>query len=196
MIYRNDSGTRIGSLANAIKYFNSKNTKIRFLCNGGMYNKSHAPVGLYIENGQLISPLDTQSGLGNFYLQPNGVFGIDNMDKPFIVETKKIKYSNAIKYATQSGPMLLVNGAINKAFNSNSTNKYIRNGVGILPNKQLIFVISTVPVSFYALAKYFKDAGCDNALYLDGHVSRAYCPSENLYQKDGDFGVIVGVCSL
>ena len=48
-------------------------------------------------------------------------------------------------------------------------------------------------INFYNFAKYFKDIGCINALYLDGFVSRTYLPEKNWKQEDGNFGVIVGV---
>ncbi|MBP6659490.1 MAG: phosphodiester glycosidase family protein, partial [Chitinophagales bacterium] len=74
-----------------------------------------------------------------------------------------------------------------------STKLNIRNGVGILQNGNPIFVMSKQEVSFYDFAKYFKKIGCENALYLDGFVSRTYLPEKNWIQTDGNFGVIIGV---
>jgi uncharacterized protein YigE (DUF2233 family) len=34
---------------------------------------------------------------------------------------------------------------------------------------------------------------CQNALYLDGFVSRTYLPEKAWKQVDGNFGVIIGV---
>lgn len=65
--------------------------------------------------------------------------------------------------------------------------------MGILPNGKMVFVLSKKEVNFYEFAKYFKDFGCKNALYLDGFVSRAYLPSENWIQTDGNFGVLFAV---
>jgi uncharacterized protein YigE (DUF2233 family) len=53
--------------------------------------------------------------------------------------------------------------------------------------------MSKKEINFYAFASLFKSLGCENALYLDGFVSRAYFPEENWIQKDGDFGVIIGI---
>ena len=53
--------------------------------------------------------------------------------------------------------------------------------------------MSKQEVSFYDFAKYFKKIGCENALYLDGFVSRTYLPEKNWIQTDGNFGVIIGV---
>lgn len=98
-----------------------------------------------------------------------------------------------IKFATQSGPMLVVNGLIHTAFRDGSTNLHIRNGVGILPDNKVIFAMSKKEINFYDFAKYFQSLGCKNALYLDGFVSRTYLPEKEWTQTDGDFGVMIGV---
>jgi uncharacterized protein YigE (DUF2233 family) len=48
-------------------------------------------------------------------------------------------------------------------------------------------------INLYDFATYFKDAGCKNALYLDGFVSRAYLPAKQWVQTDGAFGAMFGV---
>lgn len=164
-----------------------------FAMNGGMYNKDLSPQGLYIENGVVKSEIDTlKKGYGNFYLQPNGIFYITKDNKPVILPTNNIKKLDHIAYATQSGPMLLINGKIHSKFNQGSPNLHIRNGVGILPNGNLLFAISKEKVNFFDFASYFRKKGCENALYLDGFVSRAYLPSAKWEQLDGNFGVIIG----
>jgi uncharacterized protein YigE (DUF2233 family) len=89
--------------------------------------------------------------------------------------------------------MLVINGQIHPAFKQGSPNKNIRNGVGVLPDGTILFVLSKQAVNFYDLANYFKKLGCNNALYLDGFVSRAYLPDKNWLQLDGEFGVIFGL---
>jgi len=88
--------------------------------------------------------------------------------------------------------MLLIEGKIHPKFNKDSENLHIRNGVGILPNGNLLFAMSKEEVNFYRLAEFFKDNKCENALYLDGFVSRTFLPSKNWIQEDGNFGVIIG----
>jgi uncharacterized protein YigE (DUF2233 family) len=89
--------------------------------------------------------------------------------------------------------MLLIDGRINPIFSENSNNTYIRNGVGILPNNELIFAISKNKVTFFDFANYFKEQGCTNALYLDGYVSKAYMPKQGVEQLDGQLGVLIGI---
>ena len=89
--------------------------------------------------------------------------------------------------------MLIHNNKINPVFTQGSSNINVRNAVGILPNGNAYFAMSTYPVSFYDFAKHFKDKGCSQALYFDGFVSRSFCPQLNYVQLDGNFGVMVAV---
>ena len=165
-----------------------------FAVNGGMFNKNNSPQGLYIENGEVISELDTlYGGYGNFYLQPNGLFYLTDKMKPVICKTKDFNSSPNISYATQSGPMLVIDTKIHPKFKEGSENMHIRNGVGILPDGTLLFAMSKKIINFYDFASYFKENGCVNALYLDGYVSRTYLPSKNWEQNGIDFGVIIAV---
>ena len=166
--------------------------------NGGMYLKDGSPQGLYIENGRKIKPLDTkESGYGNFYLQPNGVFYVT--DKTGVVCTSKEyqKTSPNPKFATQSGPLLVINDQIHSKFKEGSQYLHIRNGVGIDKDGNVVFAISNNKVNLFDFAMLFKEKlSCKNALYLDGYVSRAYIPQLGRVQLDGNFGVLVGVSQL
>ncbi len=189
--WKDDQG-RIFKTIGAVKnQLDKQGKKMVFAMNGGMFKPGNEPVGLYIEKGKLLTPLDTSTSAGNFYLKPNGVYYIDNNGKAAIAETGKFIINNNIRFATQSGPMLLTDGKMHTAFNKNSQNLQIRNGVGILPNGNTVFAMSTEKVSFYNFAQFFSKLGCRNALYLDGSISRMYCPEKNILQTDGDFGVII-----
>jgi uncharacterized protein YigE (DUF2233 family) len=192
---KDGKGVNFGSIANLKAWLNQRKTELVFATNGGMYKTNKSPLGLYIQDEILISPIDRNSGDGNFYLKPNGIFYLTKNDKAFICKTEDFQVSKKIKYATQSGPMLVIDGETHKAFNKNSTNLNIRNGVGILPNNEILFAMSKKGINFYEFAEFFKSKGCKNALYLDGFVSRTYCPKQNWIQTDGDFGVIIGVVS-
>ncbi|WP_294316471.1 phosphodiester glycosidase family protein [uncultured Chryseobacterium sp.] len=170
-----------------------KSEKLKFAMNGGMFSINNIPKGLYIENFKVLHPIDTLSGKGNFNLQPNGIFYLTKNNEAGIIESKAFTHDSHIKYATQSGPLLLINKKINPIFKKDSKNTNIRNGVGILKNGNIIFIMSKDEVNFYNFASVFKDAGCEKALYLDGFVSRTYYPEKRWIQEDGDFGVMIGV---
>ena len=193
LYWKDDKQINFKSILNLKNWLDGRHQKLLFAMNGGMYKPDNSPQGLFIENQIAISPLDTSSGSGNFYLKPNGVFYITTKNIPAVCSSTKFKDNGEIKYATQSGPMLVVDGQIHPAFKEGSTNLNIRNGVGILPDDKIIFAMSKKEINFYDFANYFKSLGCKNALYLDGLVSRTYLPEKKWTQTDGNFGVIIGV---
>ncbi len=195
--WKDKDGNSYVSFKNLKSKLDKENKQLIFAMNGGMYTKDWTPQGLYIENGIPMAKIDTlTSGYGNFYLQPNGIFYLTRDHTPIICTTAKFRSNADIKYATQSGPMLLIEGKIHSKFNKGSANVHIRNGVGILPNGNLLFAMSKEKINFYDFASYFKQNGCKNALYLDGFVSRTYLPSKNWEQLDGNFVVIIAETKL
>lgn len=193
LYWKDDSGHIIGNFQQLKAYLDHKNSRLVFAMNGGMFKTGYTPVGLFIQQQKTITPLDTSSGNGNFYLKPNGVFYITKDNNAVICTTTDFADKGQVKFATQSGPMLLIDGAIHPAFKKGSANVNIRNGVGLLPGNKLVFAMSKEPISFYDFADYFKSLGCKNALYLDGFVSRTYLPEKDWIQTDGNFGVLIGV---
>ena len=167
---------------------------LSFAMNAGMYDTNLRPIGLYVENGVEAKKLNRRSGSGNFHLKPNGVFYIAG-EKAGVLDTDTYAKSG-IKpdFATQSGPMLVVNGKIHPKFSANGTSLKIRNGVGVLDDHSAMFVISNDPVGFYDFASLFKDQlGCKNALFLDGSISSLY--SSDISSVGGylPMGPMVGV---
>lgn len=191
--WKNDSTKLINSLQNLKDYVSSKGCELSFAMNAGMFHADFYPVGLFIQEGTEITPINKEEMHGNFYMQPNGIFYITDQKKAEICQTKNFVNNPNIRFATQSGPMLVFDGEIHPAFNKDSQNYYIRNGVGILPNGDILFAISKRRMTLYNFALFFKEQGCKNALYLDGHISRAYIPSEDWIQLDGNFAVMIGI---
>lgn len=190
--WKNDNGENFKSFESLNDCLNSKSNILVFAMNGGMYKKDLSPQGLFIENKIVKSKIDTlQNGYGNFYMQPNGIFYITDSNQGIVCNTENFNEKN-VKYATQSGPLLLIDGKIHSKFRNGSKNLNIRNGVGILPNGNLVFAMSKQEINFYDFANYFKSLGCKNALYLDGFVSKTYLPEKGFNSMDGNFGVIIG----
>ncbi|AUP79641.1 phosphodiester glycosidase family protein [Flavivirga eckloniae] len=190
--WKNDHGVSIKNHKNLKKHLDHKSQKLIFATNGGMYLKDGTPQGLFIENGIVKTPLDTlKKDYGNFYLEPNGVFYLTKDNKGVVCKTETFKLSKTITYATQSGPMLVIDNKIHPVFKKGSKHLHIRNGIGVLPDGNLLFAMSKDLISLYDFAEFFKNNGCKNALYLDGFVSRTYLPSKNWKQLDGNFGVII-----
>jgi uncharacterized protein YigE (DUF2233 family) len=195
LYWKDDKKQLFKSIESLKTWLESKNEKLLFAMNGGMYKTDNVPLGLFIQEYKTITRLNKKDATGNFYLKPNGVFYITSTNEPLICTTQKFIDNGKIKYATQSGPMLVIDGNIHPEFKQGSSNLNIRNGVGILPGNKVIFAMSKEPVSFYDFAEFFKKAGCINALYLDGAISQTYLPEKNWLQSGGNFGIIIGATS-
>lgn len=192
--WKNEQGQIYGNAKNLKTQLEAKGERLMFAMNGGMYKKDQSPQGLYMENGEILLSLDIKKeGYGNFYLQPNGVFYLTKDDEAVICVTDSLRTTKNIKYATQSGPMLVIDGKLHAKLTKGSKNLNIRNGVGVLPNGNLLFAMSKEKINFYDFASFFQKNGCKNALYLDGFVSKTYLPEKNYEQDDGNFGVIIGI---
>jgi len=192
LYWKDESNNILQNFPNLISFTAQQNKELLFAMNGGMYMKDRTPLGLYIEDGKTIRQLNTRSGSGNFYMEPNGVFCIKSDHTCEIIKTKDFNKKN-VQYATQSGPMLVINGKINPLFTQNSSNINIRNGVGLSSDNKTIFVISKIPVNFYDFAAFFQELGCVNALYLDGVISKIYSKDKTTNLSSDNFGVIIGI---
>ncbi|MEO8591436.1 MAG: phosphodiester glycosidase family protein [Flavobacteriales bacterium] len=191
---KNDSDQVFGNIGALERSLKRQGRTLRFAMNGGMYTTDRSPLGLYVEKGVTLKPIDRRTkGYGNFFMQPNGVFGITGDHKAFVVRTEDYVPRKGVEFATQSGPMLVTKGTINPLFKAGSTNLNIRNGVGVLPDGRVVFAISREPVNFHDFARYFLEQGCSDALYLDGFVSKAFIPEQGVQDLDGDLGVLIAV---
>ncbi len=165
-----------------------------FAMNAGMYHRDRAPVGLYIEDGQEQARIVSRAGPGNFGLLPNGVFCVTDSGGAQVIETLAyVADPPACRHATQSGPMLVIDGALHPRFLKDGTSRYIRNGVGVRADGQVFFAISDQPVTFYEFGGLFRDVlNTPNALYFDGNVSRLYAPQVGRDDAGFPMGPIIG----
>jgi prepilin-type processing-associated H-X9-DG protein len=161
--------------------------------NAGMYHEDRSPVGLYVENGKELKAANTRNGPGNFHLKPNGIFYVKGRQAGVLETGTYLKRKIRPDFATQSGPMLVINGQIHPQFSEQSTSRKIRNGVGVKGQDTVVFAISEDPVTFSTFARLFRDElGCANALFLDGSVSSLYAPSLERMDTLMPMGPIVG----
>lgn len=197
LFLRDDDGEVFGQFSAIDRALATDGQKLVFAMNAGMYHDDRSPVGHYVENGTEIRRVIPNAGPGNFGLLPNGVFCLRDGRADVFETLDFIETAPKCIHATQSGPMLVIDGALHPRFLRNGTSRHIRNGVGTTPDgRTAYFAISDVPVNFYSFGRFFRDhLGVDNALYLDGKVSRLYAPQ--LGRSDFGFalGPIVGVVS-
>ena len=199
---RGEGGEILGSFEAVNAELAKNGEQLLFGMNGGMYYKDRTPVGGYVETGRSYSKMNTNKGPGNFHMLPNGVFWLTQMEdavatyKGGHVGTTE-NYKNTaenVMDATQSGPMLVIDGTLHPRFNKGSTSRKIRNGVGKTKSDKLVFVKSETAVNFYDFASLFKDElQTANALYLDGTISRVYSTELDRVDLGLKMGPIIGV---
>lgn len=153
--------------------------RVRFAMNAGMFDEAGMPIGLAVSEGWEVRPINRRTdGGGNFHLQPNGLFLVRKDGRAEVVTTADFTPSDDIRLATQSGPMLVVDGQVNPRFDPDGRSRFVRNGVGVDADGVPIFAISDAPVSFGKFARLFAGPlACRNALYLDGSVSSLWDPA-------------------
>ena len=154
---------------------------VLFAMNAGMFDDAGKPIGLAVSEGWEAKPINRRTdGGGNFHMQPNGVFLVRKDGRAEVVTTSAFKPADDIRLATQSGPMLVVDGRLNPRFDADGRSRYVRNGVGVDEAGEPVFAISDAPVSFGKFARLFRDElGCREALYLDGSVGSLWDPAAN-----------------
>ncbi|QFS81364.1 hypothetical protein FIU97_00775 [Roseivivax sp. THAF40] len=191
----NAEGQPYGQFGQVEQTLNAQGQKLAFAMNAGMYHPDRAPVGHYVEDGAEISRVVASPGPGNFGLLPNGVFCIRD-GRADVIETRRFEADSPdCIHATQSGPMLVIDGELHPRFLKDSDSRYVRNGVGTSADGQeIVFAISEVPVTFHAFGRLFRDElKMPQALFLDGNISRLYAPALNRADFGRPMGPIVGI---
>jgi uncharacterized protein YigE (DUF2233 family) len=181
VLWKNSAGAPYGSLDQAFRQIGGD---LLALTNAGIYSENHTPEGLHTEGGVALSLLNLNGGEGNFYSRPNGVFYVAD-DGAGIIESEKFNSLSGragIREATQSGPLLVIDGEINQALKPDSQSLYVRNGVGVKSPSEIYVMISEGEVNLYDFASVFQEQlHCRDALYLDGCVSQMYLPGRGVH---------------
>lgn len=196
LFLKGSDGQVYGHFGNVDAALAERGQQLGFAMNAGMYHEDRAPVGYYVENRQEVQRVISSDGPGNFGLLPNGVLCLRDGRADVFETSVFLRDQPSCVSATQSGPMLVIDGALHPKFLKDSTSRYIRNGVGTTADgRRAVFVISDNTVTFYEFGTLFRDhLKLPNALYFDGSVSRLRAP--DLGRDDVGFGAlgpIIGV---
>jgi len=194
IFHRGRDGRSYGGFENLSRDLRQEGEYLEFAMNGGMYEADLSSVGLLVTDAVERKPIDRGKSWGNFYLKPNGVFFLQG-DRAGVMETEAY-VAAGIKpdFATQSGPMLVIEGTLHPAFLPQSDSLQIRNGVGVARDGKAVFAISLEPVRFHDFATLFRDQlDCANALFLDGSISSLFAPSMKRYDNTHPMGPIIAV---
>lgn len=181
LVWRDPEGEAFATFDKVQAHHAAKGKRVKFLMNAGIYEPGSVPSGLHVENGEMLRPLNLKDGEGNFFLKPNGVFGLFEGEpgKAFIEESgafaaRQRGQAKGLVFAIQGGPMLLSGGARHPKFMDGSPNKKLRNGMGVDAQGRVVFAITAAgeEVNFWDFAGLFLKLGCKDALFLDGDISK------------------------
>jgi len=178
-----DTGQPFGGIEALKTWAAGKGRPLAFATNAGIYDREFKPLGLFVEDGKTIVPLNLVHGnprSGNFSLLPNGVFAVYDDGSVAVTSTEAFRDAGRKpRFATQSGPMLVIDGEVNPQFDNGSDSMKWRSGVCAKSAHEAVFVVSRAPVNFHSFARLFRDQlGCRDALFLDGTISQAYTPDD------------------
>ncbi|MGY6410702.1 MAG: phosphodiester glycosidase family protein [Alkalilacustris sp.] len=192
---RDGAGTILGNFRRLEQVLAGRGERLVFAMNAGMYHTDRAPVGLFLGEGGREGDLVTAAGPGNFGMLPNGVFCVK--DGGFaVMESRAFAAAPPdCQGASQSGPMLVIDGDLHPRFLEDSTSRFVRNGVGVSADGRTAhFVISDRPVTFHEFGRLFRDVlETPQALYFDGNVSRLHAPALGRSDAGRRLGPMVGL---
>lgn len=166
------------SYLSALPRVDKKGGQLAFALNGGMFHPDYRPVGLYIEEGEELVRASRASGPGNFHLKPNGVFYAAEGEAGVLETGAFLKLKPKAQFATQSGPMLVIDGKLHPRIARANASAKMRDGVCVR-DRVTYFAISEEGVAFDTFERLFRDGlKCRNALFLDGGSAPAlFVPS-------------------
>ena len=192
----------VRTIARVDSLVRARGERLLFATNAGLYERADSATGLLVaDGGRTYSRLNRAAGpadpcsVANFYCPPNGVFyvvgGRAAMRSSADFAARRAS-AGAPTLASQSGPMLVRNGALARAFPANSQSRKVRNGVGVRADGSVVFAIADSPVTFHQFAVAFRNAfRCPNALFLDGAISQLYAgPGTRLPPPSQEFAAV------
>jgi len=195
-LFLDPAGRPLRSLAALEAYLGPRAERLRFAMNAGMYDREGRPIGLYVADGVQRKALNRRDGAGNFHLMPNGVFSVDDEGRVAVTASARFEMRDGVRWATQSGPMLVIDGGLHPRFSEDGASLHVRNGVGVADPDTAWFAISEEPVSFGRFARLFRDRlGCRDALFLDGSVSSLWDQPAGRMDAFPQLGPMVAVFS-
>lgn len=181
LVWKDAKGEPFANFDKVQAQYKAQGKQVKFLMNAGIYEPGSVPSGMHVENGAVLRPMNMKDGEGNFFLKPNGVFGLVRGEpgKAFIEESgvfaeREKRQARGLVFAMQGGPMLLRGGSRHPKFTDGSPNKKLRNGVGVDATGKVVFAITAAgeEVNFWDFAGLFLKLGCKDALFLDGDISQ------------------------
>ncbi len=196
IVWTDGGGGQLWTFPEAVRYLAERGETVDTAMNGGIFEPGGVPSGLLVQDGKVLRRVNRRDGEGNFFLKPNGVFLIGSAGATVVATEEYPPKGVKVRYAVQSGPLLLRRGKTHPSFNAGSSSRLHRNGVGVTPEGVVVFAMSDFHSpkfpNLHEFAAAFRELGCEDALFLDGDLSQMRW-GEDLQRRSNPFGSIIAV---
>jgi uncharacterized protein YigE (DUF2233 family) len=196
ILWKSRNGQQMRTIPEVADDLRSRGEKPSTVMNAGIFEPGGIPCGLLIQSGKVLNPVNRGPGKGNFYLKPSGIFMIGTTTAAIVRTDEYPAAGFEVRYATQSGPLLLRRGMMHPAISATSSSRLHRNGVGITRDGKVILAMTDFHSSkfpnLYEFAMLFQKLGCDDALFLDGDLSQMRSGAD-LGKESNLFGAMIAV---
>ncbi|QQL46238.1 phosphodiester glycosidase family protein [Sulfuriroseicoccus oceanibius] len=196
IVWKDGEGRILRRFPAAARYLDEQGEKVAALMNGGIFEPGGVPSGLLVVAGEQQQPLNLADGNGNFFLKPNGVFLIGAKGAAVVRANEYPAHAAGVRWAVQSGPLLIRAGKVHPAFLKDSDSRLHRNGVGVNDKGEVVLIITEIrsakKPNLYEFAQVFARFGCRDALFLDGDISQLRT-GKSMTRFSNRFGSIIAV---
>lgn len=185
-----------GSMAALAESLGARADRVALAITAGLADDDGQPLGYFVENGERRTLLTLRAEAGAFAGQAGGVFFGEATGswqvreaQAFAAETEERPH-----FATQSTPLLVIDGEVHPAIPHDSANRSTRSGVGVDVRGRALFVISDEPVSMGKLARLYRDVlNVTDALCLGGAGAQVWDPAAGRMDEGPAFGPLIVV---
>lgn len=148
--------------------------------NGGFFTPEYAPLGLIVNHGKMENPLKWVSWWHIFQVVKGNAR---------IVTKPEFALTADVETAIESGPRLIINGEIPATLKPSSAE---RSALGITSDGMVVLAATeAAPLGTQEFARLLKNAGCTDAINLDGGSStQLYAKNRGLEVHRPGFGPV------
>lgn len=176
-------GGDVRSYAQAGDVLRRRGERMLLATNGGLF--ADAPIGLQVEDGRVVRPLNLDASPppgqlpGNFYDLPNAVLWQDRAGAVHLRDSRRMRgRTGEVRDGLQSGPALLLDGRVHRI--ARPPNRGVehanRSAACATGPHELVIVFVPGPSTFPQLARFLTRLGCRDAVFLDGNVPGLLVP--------------------
>ncbi|HEU0012525.1 MAG TPA: phosphodiester glycosidase family protein [Longimicrobium sp.] len=193
--WKDRAGRPYGSPSALARALAAEGERVVAVTNGAIFSREMAPLGLHVERGAALVPLNRGAGTGNFFRPaPNAVFAVLRDGTARIVRRDAaVPLAARMVEGAQSGPRLVERGRTRHRFGDRRMH---RTGIGVCSPTDVYLVVTRTGASLNELARLYRERlGCADAMFLDGGGVRGLVAARDTLEENVH-GAFVGMISV